>query len=124
MVSLNFLDALLLLYCGLLNFVHSITWHKNAVLIARVLLSTPIILFFLMDASRISFATIIKIFKVCRKKLKLPCICFRFKGTSLTPETTCNQNEFIGSQAAAKPLIDQLQQLSVMEPITMKFQLL
>ena len=102
---MNFLDALLLLYFGLLSFVFSSTWHKNTVLIARVLLSTPIILFFLVIASRISFTAIIKIFKVCRKKLKLLCICFRLKGTTLTPETTLNQNEFIRSQATAKPLI-------------------
>ena len=102
---MNFLDAILFFYFAIILLILSQTrWRDNITLfIARMVLSTPIILFLLVITLKMIYATIIHIVKVCRNSLKLPCTWFR--GTALTAESTSDQNAFVGSQAAAKPLI-------------------
>ena len=72
------------------------------VLIARMLLLTPIILFLLIITLQKLYITAVQIFKACRNNLKLQCTCFR--GATLTAETS-GQNVSVESQAAARPLI-------------------
>ena len=102
---MNFLDAILFFYCAIILLIFSQTkWRDNITLfIVRMVLSTPIILFLLVITLKMIYATIVHIVKVCRKSLKLPRTWFR--GTALTAESTSDQNAFVGSQAAAKPLI-------------------
>ena len=102
---MNFTDALLLFYLAILTFVFSTTWRNNTTLfLMRMLLSTPIILFLLAITFQKIHTATVKLYKMCRNHLKLPCTLW-FGGTDFTAETMDDQSVLVGSQMAAQPLI-------------------
>ena len=100
---MNFLDAVLLLYFAILSFISSTIWHNSTIMITRMLLSTPIILFLLIITFQKIYTTFVQLYKVCRNCLKLPRTWLG--GTAFEATTMNDQNALIGSQKAAEPLI-------------------
>ena len=100
---MNFLDAVLLFYFAIFSFLLSIRWP--AVVIARILVSTPIILFLIIITFKKIYSTVVQLYKVCKNNLKLPRTVTWFGGTALTAETMGDQNSYEEGQTAAKPLI-------------------
>jgi uncharacterized protein YqhQ len=100
---MNFLDAVLLLYFAMFLFIFSITLNNSKIIIARMLLLTPITLLLLMITFQIIYITAAQLYKVCRKNLKFPCTWLR--DTVFTTETMGDHNALVGSQTATEPLI-------------------
>ena len=103
---MNFLDAILFFYFTIFSFLLSIRWPDvNTVVIARILLSTPIILFLLIITFKKIYSTVVQLYKVCKNNLQLPRTVTWFGGTAFTAETMGDQNSYDESQTAAKPLM-------------------
>ena len=96
---MNVLDAFLLLNFALLNFIISAGGHM--LLIARVVISTPIALFFLIITLKKAHFAIIKVPQVFRNKFKLQYVIEWFRGTSYTAK----RNQHTTHNTAAQPLI-------------------
>ena len=98
---MNYLDALLLLNIALLSFVLSSTLPM--LLIARILLSMPIILLCLVICSKKVYGAIKHTVKVCSLPSKLNHLRRCFEGTSSTTEL--NEPEIVHIAGEAQPLI-------------------
>ena len=91
-------------WMAILSFIFSTRWRINSeVVIARILLSTPITHFFLIITFKKIYTTVAQLYKVCRNNLKLPRTWFG--GTALSAKTVGDQSSYVESQTAAKPLI-------------------
>ena len=95
--QMNYLDSMLLLNCALLSFMLSTGWRM--LLVARILLSTPITLLCLIIILKKANSAIKNTFKVCTSHFNR---C-RFRGACHTAESS--QSAITGTVTAVQPLI-------------------